>query len=175
MKWLLIAGGIVLLLVLVVVAIGAALPRDHVATGQVRVNAPRADAWAIVTDIDAFPKWRPGVTRVERLPDREGRPVWIEHSSSDRITFAVDASRPPEQWVVRIADPNLPFGGTWTYDVLDADGGTVLTITERGEVYNPIFRFVSRFVLGHEKTIQTYLSAFERRANERGMESSRGI
>ena len=96
MKWLPIAAGIVLLLVLVVVAIGAALPRDHVATGQVRVNAPRAAVWAIVTDIDAFPQWRPGVTRVERLPDHEGRPVWVEHSSSDRITFAVDASRPPD-------------------------------------------------------------------------------
>ena len=175
MKWLFIAGGIVLVLVLVVVAIGAALPRNHIATGQVRVKAPRAIVWTIVTDIDAFPQWRPDVTRVERLPDRDGRPVWIEHSSSDRTTFAVDASRPPEQWVVRIADPNLPFGGSWTYDVSDADGDTVLTITERGEVYNPIFRFVSRFVLGHEKTIQTYLAAFERRANERGKESPRGI
>jgi hypothetical protein len=159
MKWLLIAGGILVLLILVVVVIGAALPRDHVATGQVRVKASRTDVWAIITDIDAFPSW----------------PVWVEHSSSDRITFAVDASRPAEQWVVRIADPSLPFGGSWTYDVRDADGGTLLTITERGEVYNPVFRFVSRFVLGHEKTIQTYLSAFERRATERGVESSRGI
>ena len=50
-----------------------------------------------------------------------------------------------------------------------------MTITERGEVYNPIFRFVSRFVLGHEKTINTYLSAFERRANAQGTENSRGI
>jgi hypothetical protein len=45
MKWLLIAGGILVLLILVVVVIGAALPRDHVATGQVRVKASRTDVW----------------------------------------------------------------------------------------------------------------------------------
>ena len=30
-------------------------------------------------------------------------------------------------------------------------------ITENGEVYNPLFRFVSRFVMGHTRTIDTYL------------------
>ena len=61
--------------------------------------------------------------------------------------------------VTRIADRSLPFGGTWTY-VLAPDGnGTRLTITEHGEVYNPIFRFVSRFIIGHTGTMEGVLRA----------------
>jgi hypothetical protein len=32
-------------------------------------------------------------------------------------------------------------------------------ITENGEVYNPLFRFVSRYVIGHNRTIDAYLRA----------------
>jgi hypothetical protein len=32
-------------------------------------------------------------------------------------------------------------------------------ITERGEVYNPVFRFVSRFIMGHSATASAFLKA----------------
>jgi hypothetical protein len=69
--------------------------------------------------------------------------------------------------VGRIADSNLPFGGSWTYELAPAgDGETTLRITEDGEVYNPIVRFVSRFVMGHDATIKQYLSAVGTRFTE---------
>jgi hypothetical protein len=64
--------------------------------------------------------------------------------------------------VSRIADRSLPFGGRWTFELSPAPGGTLLRITEDGEVYNPIFRFVSRFVFGHDRTINGYLEDLER-------------
>jgi hypothetical protein len=67
---------------------------------------------------------------------------------------------PPRALVTRIADPKLPFGGTWTYEISSPpDGGSQLRITEDGEIYNPIFRFVSRFVLGYSRTQEEYLQA----------------
>jgi hypothetical protein len=66
--------------------------------------------------------------------------------------------------VVRIADPDLPFGGTWTYELKQEESGTRVTITERGEVYNPIFRFMSRFVFSHTATLERYLAALRARA-----------
>lgn len=39
-----------------------------------------------------------------------------------------------------------------------ADGGTTLRITEDGEIYNPVFRFVSRFFMGYDRTAKTYLA-----------------
>jgi hypothetical protein len=40
---------------------------------------------------------------------------------------------------------------------------TRLTITERGVVYNPVFRFASRFIIGHAGSIEQYLAALEGR------------
>ena len=57
------------------------------------------------------------------------------------------------------ADPKLPFGGTWTYEVQPDVTGSAVTITEDGEVYNPIFRFVSKFIMGHKATMNGYLRA----------------
>jgi hypothetical protein len=37
--------------------------------------------------------------------------------------------------------------------------GTSVRITEDGEVYNPVFRFVTRFILGETATIDAYLRA----------------
>jgi hypothetical protein len=59
--------------------------------------------------------------------------------------------------VTRVADPDQPFGGTWTFDIGPDSGGARLTITERGEVYNPVFRFIARFVFGYTATIEGYL------------------
>jgi hypothetical protein len=69
----------------------------------------------------------------------------------------VTERQPPRRLVTRIADQSLPFGGTWTYELTPAGSGTRLTITEHGTVFNPVFRFMSRFVFGHAATIERFL------------------
>ena len=82
----------------------------------------------------------------------------------DRFTRSSHIRR---SWLVlRIADPTLPFGGTWTYIVKAAPAGSTLTITEDGFVSNPLFRFMSRFVFGHYATIDTYLKNVAKKFNE---------
>jgi hypothetical protein len=41
--------------------------------------------------------------------------------------------------------------------------GSRVTITERGEIYNPIFRFVARFFLGYTATMDAALQALSKR------------
>ena len=61
----------------------------------------------------------------------------------------------------------LPFGGSWDY-LIEPDGtGSKLTVTENGEVYNPIFRFVSRYVMGHTATMDKYLAALAAKTGDR--------
>ena len=67
----------------------------------------------------------------------------------------------PTLLVARIAGPSLPFGGTWTYRIAPAAGGSAVTITEDGEVYNPVFRFMSRFVFGHYATLDEFVKNLE--------------
>ena len=168
MKIALLALAILVVIAIVVIAIGAMLPAQHVASRSAVLAAPPETVWQLITDVDGFPGWRGDVKRVERRPDRDGRPVWVEETSSGRITLAVDRAEPPRLLVLRIADPDLPFGGTWTYELTPDRGATVLKITENGEVYNPLFRFLSRFVFGHEGTIKGYLAALEKRTSSAG-------
>jgi hypothetical protein len=79
----------------------------------------------------------------------------------EAIAFAAEEMVPNHRLVTRIVDRGLPFGGSWTYELEPSGDGTRITITENGEVYNPVFRFVSRFVMGHTATIDTYLSSLQ--------------
>ncbi|CAN5834428.1 SRPBCC family protein [soil metagenome] len=144
------------LFAVVVTAIGYALPQGHVATRE----AP-ALIFSTIADVTSQPSWRTGITRVEVLSHEPLK--WREHEGSDAITFEVVESRPPALLRVRIADSDLPFGGTWTYEVSPEAAGSRLRITENGEVYNPLFRFMSRFVFGHTATIDNYLADLQRR------------
>ena len=160
MKWILIIGGVIVALVLIVVVIGALLPRDHVAAMTARIAASPDTVWKTITDAAAFPSWRRDVTRIETLPPTVNGPSWREHSRNGTLTMVVDAAEPPRRLVARIADDNLPYGGRWEYSITpDGASGSNVTITERGSVYNPLFRFVSRFVMGHTATIDAYLRA----------------
>jgi uncharacterized protein YndB with AHSA1/START domain len=157
MRWFLAALGILSGVVALAAGVGALLPRGHVASRTLRVRRTPAEVWALITDVERFPSWRSGVTHVDRLPDRDGRAAWVEHGSSGDIPLETVDAQPPERLVLRIADPALPFGGTWTYIVLSAPDGAMLTITEDGWVSNVLFRVMSRFVFGHHATIDLYL------------------
>lgn len=163
MRWVLVAGGLLILAVSVALIVGWLLPEKHRATRDATLLASPDAVWALITDVEAFPSWRPDVKSVLRLPDRMGRATWIEEGSGGRVTFTIDESEPTRRLVVRIADRNLPFGGTWTYEIAPAAGGTLLTITEDGAIYNPLFRVMARFVFGYESTMAAYLAAAQKR------------
>lgn len=167
MKWALLAIGILAALVAIVALIGVLLPKAHSATRSARFQQSPEAVWRAITDIEAFPSWREGLKSVERLPDRDGRPAWRETDKHGQaISFEIIESDAPRKLVGRIAGPKLPFGGTWTYQVAPAAGGSVLTITENGEIYNPIFRFLARFVFGYTTTIETYLRSLGKKFGE---------
>ena len=75
-------------------------------------------------------------------------------------------SQPPLAIQRRIATPNLPYSGTWTFALEPMGAITRVRVTEDGEVYNPIFRFVSRFILGQTATQDTYLRAIGKATGE---------
>lgn len=165
MTWLLAAGAVMVGLILAATVWGALLPREHHAHRSARFAQPPAALWTVIADPLAAPAWRPDVAAVEALPAVGGRARWKE-IGGDAITYELVADEPPARRVVRIADDALPFGGSWTY-ALEADGeGARLTITEDGEVRNPLFRFLARYAFGHGGTMEAYLRALGRRFGE---------
>jgi uncharacterized protein YndB with AHSA1/START domain len=152
--------GAIAALVVIVVIIGYALPVKHRATAEATYKASPEALFALITNVEGFTAWRGGLTSAEVMPSADGRKRFREVSSDGTISYLVEAVEPNRRLVTRIDDKTLPFGGTWTYELLPAaDGRTTLRITEDGEVYNPLFRFVSRFIMGHDGTIRKYLAS----------------
>jgi uncharacterized protein YndB with AHSA1/START domain len=163
MKWVLVGIIVVALALALAAFIGSRLAQSHRASVAKTFSVPPDVIWAAITEVEAFPSWRSGVKRIERLPDRNGFPVWIEEGRSGKMTLAIERMERPRILIGRIADPNLPFGGTWTYEIAADGDGSRLTITENGEIYNPMFRFMARFIFGYEGTIRSYMSSLEKR------------
>jgi len=150
-------------IVAIVALIGSRLPKGHTVTRTTRVKLPPDALFTVLSDVDNYRSWRPDVKKLERLPDRDGRAAWVEEMSTGRIPLVFERLERPSLLVTRIADPTLPFGGTWTYRIRPADGGSELSITEDGEVYNPIFRFMSRFVFGHAAAMDAFMKHLQTR------------
>jgi uncharacterized protein YndB with AHSA1/START domain len=157
MKWALMILGVLLVLVAVVWAVGASLPKDHVTSRKIRLKQSPEVIWAAITDVDGFTGWRKDVKRVQRLPDEDGKAGWVETMSMGEIPLRVEEAAPPRRLVTRIADPKLPFGGTWTFEIEPVEGGATVRVTEAGEVKPAFFRFMARYIFGHSATLEAYL------------------
>ena len=166
MRIILILFGILAALAAGVVAIGMTLPQNHTASRTTHLSASPDTVWGLITDFNRYPEWRKDVTSVEKV-ESGGAPTWREVSGGDRMTYEAVVWEAPTHLVANIADKGLPFGGSWDYRLAPEGSGTRITITENGEVYNPLFRFVSRYMMGHTATIDKYLKSLSARLGDR--------
>jgi uncharacterized protein YndB with AHSA1/START domain len=150
--------------VLVILFIGWRLPVAHVATSSVQLNASPDSVFALISTPQNYPAWRPDVKKVDLMTE-QGVTRFREDGSNGPILFEIVEKVAPRRLVTKIADKSLPFGGRWIYEITPTPTGSELRITEEGEVYNPLFRFVSRFIMGHTATIDGYLEAVRKRLN----------
>jgi uncharacterized protein YndB with AHSA1/START domain len=156
------------LIVVVVLAgavylIGNRLPEEHTAQRDHIFAATPDRIYKEISTPNLYPKWRTGVQQVTMLSDSAGMPRFRESAMSGDVTYVVEHVVPNRQYVLTIADANLPYSGSWTFDLTPVAGGTQVSITEEGAVHNPMFRFMSRYVFGHLRTIDGYLGDLDRR------------
>jgi ribosome-associated toxin RatA of RatAB toxin-antitoxin module len=163
MRWILWIGAAIAVLGFVVVCVGYLLPQNHEASRSAEFNRPPQDVYALVAEVANYPAWWSNITKVEMI-DRPGQITFKEHMSTGPVIMTVVEQSPPSRFMTKIDDPGQPFGGTWTFEIAAlGDGKSRLTITERGEIYNPIFRVMSRFVFGYTGTMESCLAALEKR------------
>ena len=144
----------------IVAFVGSRLPVSHVASRTVTIGAPMDVVFTTMTDFGAAPSWRTDLKSVTVTNDpTTGRQRVTEDSKNGTMTMEVEQLVPPTRFVTRIVGEGLPYGGAWAH-ALEAQGNsTRVTISEHGEVYNPIFRFISKYIMGHDGTIDGYLTA----------------
>lgn len=115
---------------------GATLPTAHVATRSRKVPARPEIVWGLINDPVATKGWG-GETKTEAVEQ--------------------DA---PRLLVTKIVGEKA-FGGTWTFEIApEGHDVSTVTITERGDIYNPLFRTVMR-LMGHTRTMDAYLAKLQ--------------
>ena len=164
MRIVLITVGALIALVMIAFVVGMLLPRDHVAGSSIVVPQPADTVWRTVRDIGGVTAWWSDVSSSQRVADSAGREVWEQKASGFTMRLIVTEDVPPRRLVMTIdTTADAAFGGTWTYEITPADGGTRVSVTEAGYVSNPLFRFMSRFVMGYYSTQDKYLRALARK------------
>ena len=88
--------------------------------------------WDALTDAEAYPRWRSGVSRTELTPKG-----FIEYAPNGFATrFTVTQRREGALWGFDIENDNLT--GSWLGELSSAGNGTLITFTELVRLKNPI-------------------------------------
>ena len=88
--------------------------------------------WDALTDTEAYPRWRSGVSRTELTPKG-----FIEYAPNGFATrFTVTQRREGALWGFDIENDNLT--GSWLGELSSAGNGTLATFTELVRPKNPI-------------------------------------
>lgn len=151
-------------IVAVIALLGSRLPVGHVASRSVVIGAPQDVVFGTITDFDSSPSWRTNLKRVTVTTDSAtGRQRVTEETSTGAMTMEVEQLLPPTWLVMRIVGEDLPYGGAWAYALEPQGNSTRVIITEHGEVYNPVFRFIAKYIMGHNGTLDKYLTYLGRK------------
>jgi hypothetical protein len=165
-KIVLIVLALLAMVVLLVIVIGMRLPQSHVIARTALLKQTRKAIYAVISDLAQAPAWRSDIESVQVLQGDTGETLYREKSQHGVLTYRIDRADPPRKFVTTIVDKDAPFGGSWIFELSEESGGTRLTITERGEVYNPVFRFMAKYVFGYHRTMEVYLARLMQRFGE---------
>ena len=119
---------------------GYLLPVGHEASRSAEFNKPPEAVFALVSDLNNYRSWWDGA----------------------EVKSEVVESVAPTKLVTKVVG-ETQFGGTWTFEITPTPGGSRLTITERGEIYNPVFRILAKLVFGYTSTMEDCLAAAQKR------------
>lgn len=154
MKWLFIILGLLALIIGVVYLLGSLMPVKHRASVEGKFGISAEEMWAILTNHKDYKNWRKGIKELIMNGSHE----WTEQNNhGDKVNYRAEWVEPSKTLITRITNKDLPYGGYWEFNIKNEPGGCSVQITENGEVYNPIFRFMSKYIFGHDATLKGYL------------------
>ena len=140
MKWIVRTVVGIVGLVGLLALIGFFLPAGHVASRSAEFSKPPEVVFALIADPGSYKGWWNGAE--------------VKTEVVERV--------PPSKLVTTIVG-ETQFGGTWTFDIIPTPAGSRLTITERGEIYNVVFRALAKFVFGYTSTMDSCLQAAQKK------------
>jgi uncharacterized protein YndB with AHSA1/START domain len=123
---------------------GAALPAEHRTTAQESFDRAPEAVWRVLTDLEAMPSWRSDLDRIERLPEADGRTTWLEVGHGPDQVMELTESDPPRRMVIHRREDGRPGLPERIVQLRATINGTMVTVTERDQVGNPLARVLVR-------------------------------
>lgn len=145
--------------------LGSRLPVTHVASQTAEIGAPAQTVFGWIERVEEMPAWVPEITKVERLPDADGRPAHRQQMGRNSFVTTTTRLEPPRRITREITDDHGPFGGTWDHAIEPAgEGACRLTLTETGSVKSPIPRAIMHYFIGEDFYLKKFLGHVQRKA-----------
>ena len=163
---------------LTVAGIGTSLPIAHSAECVTFLTAAPDAVFYAINDERSSVAWRPELRSVSLTSGSGKTAVWRETYKDGQVltlrTVTGSLLRGPnglrvDNLVRSIPfDPRAGFDGTWTYTISAPrePAPTVVSIEEQGNIYNPVFRFLSKYIFGYTGSIRTYLGDLSQKYGE---------
>lgn len=158
MYWILLIMALLVSIVVAILVGGLATPRHHVASRTLLVRAAPLAVWEIVRNVANYPDWRDDIYSVTIASDNDGQLRWTEVGRQRSVSYVATMDEAPHRFSSQITDEDLGYSGEWQYVLTPTDSGTRVTITESGQVGNPIFRFFGTHFVGYTRRIDTFLT-----------------
>jgi hypothetical protein len=143
--------GFCALVVVAMFLVGAGMSARHVLTRRTSFAASQERVWSALLSIRQLPVDRSDLRAVDLGVG--SRPPGSIEVVGTAVKIEIETFRPPRELVVKTSDPDVPYGGTWTF-LLESETNdlTRLTVTEDAEVRSRFLRFVVR-VLGQDEVL----------------------
>jgi Polyketide cyclase / dehydrase and lipid transport len=147
---------------IVVLAYGYSLPVEHKTTMQRHYDKKADELWDIIVDYRKYSQWRQNVYEVNEMPAKGVYEAWKEVDANGRsVAFEIVGYLPGVQMIIEMTDTTLPYGGSWTFDLLPDATGTVVKITENGKIDNLVLRVIAHLVTGYTSSMNAWLNSLD--------------
>jgi hypothetical protein len=165
MKWVFISLGILIVLIAIIYLIGSLMNVKHVATIQREFKKTSSnEILSLITNYKEYASWRSGIK--ELTVDSVNH--WTEKNShGDKVSYRLEMGDEKGKLMTRILNKDLTYGGFWEFTITTMDDGCSVKIVENGEVYNPLFRFMAKYIFGHETTLKNYMNDLDIKLNSK--------
>src|SRR5215471_13325501 len=95
MRWIIYIVAVLAGLGGLIAIVGALLPKKHSVARTAKVAIAPDALYTLLSDVSQYPAWRADLKSLQRLPDKDGRPAWIEESNGMEIPMTFERMERP--------------------------------------------------------------------------------
>lgn len=153
----------VLIITAVLYVVGMMLPRAYQAKRSDHIDATPSQVWSIMINHLQEKDWRNDLAEVEKLPSRQGRPVWKEIRRDRKPVVLQTVESEAAKLLVREIIENKEIGGTYRFELEPAETGCRLTVTHHALVFKPFARLKTFLFAKRTEFVDRYLNDLKQR------------